>query len=243
VKPSKILDEYEYEFIEEQFNGIEFEKTLEIISNLTKISNNKLLINVNGLIVDNGLLIGILTMTNQFIPVNPIAYDKLRMNPDDTYIIIDSKNEHISDYEILMNDGIDSERKMAVLKVELESKFYNVFRNLLKILLTNKENKEKQEELIDILDNQTDYISLLEEVTNFIRNIMNKYIKFAIIPSSDYENLENISTCFNENQECNKGNNNCIYEDGSCKLILPSKNLLSGENNFDIYFYLLEYLH
>ena len=237
VKPSKILDEYEYEFIEETFNGLEFEKTLEIINNLSQISTNKLLLKVQGLIVDNGLLIGILTITNQFIPVNPIIYDKLRMNPDDEYIILDSKNEIISDYEILMEDGIDMERKIAVKKVELESKFYNVFRNLLKILLKKIENKESKESLLEILNKNTDYISLLEEVNNFIINIMNEFIKFSNIPVQDYDSLNNISTCFNDDEgDCT---NNCIYENDSCKLILPSKNLLSGENNFNIYFFRL----
>ena len=239
VKPSKILNEYDYEFIEENFNGIEFEKTVEIIKKLSNISNNKLLVKIEGLIVDEGLLIGILTITNQFIPVNPIAYDQLRMNPDNEYIIINSKNEYISDNNILMNDGIDLERKIAVKKVELESKFYNVFRNLLKILLKNIENKENKEELINILNKKKDYISLLEEVHNFIIQIMNDYIKFAEIPN-DYENLKNISTCFNENQDiCQEGTNNCIYENETCKLILPDKNLLSNENNFDIYFFRL----
>ena len=50
VKPSKILDDYEYEFMEENFNGLEFEKTKEIIKNLLNISNDKLLINIDGLI-------------------------------------------------------------------------------------------------------------------------------------------------------------------------------------------------
>ena len=240
VKPSKILDDYDYEFIEENFNGLEFEKTVEIIKNLLTKSNNKLLIKIEGLIVDEGLLVGILTITNQFIPVNPIAYDNLRMNPDGEYIIINSKNEYSFDRNILMNEDTDLERKIAVKKVELESKFYNVFRNLLKILLKNMENKENKDELIIILNKNRDYISLLEEVNNFIIKIMNNYIKFADIPTNDYDNLKNISTCFNENQNvCQENNNNCIYENETCKLILPEKNLLSGENNFDIYFFRL----
>jgi hypothetical protein len=69
---------------------------------------------------------------------------------------------------------------------------------------------------------------------------MNDYIKFAEIPTTDYENLKNILTCFNENQDiCQEGTNNCIYENETCKLILPDKNLLSSENNFDIYFFRL----
>ena len=226
--------------MEENFNGLEFEKTVEITKNLSQISNNKLLVKIEGLIIDEGLLIGILTITNQFIPVNPIAYDKLRMNPTDEYIIINSKNEYINDSNILMNDDVDVERKMAVKKVELESKFYNVFRNLLKILLKNMDNKEKKEELNNILNKNRDYISLLEEVNNFIIQIMNNYIKFADIPTDDYDNLKNISTCFNENQNiCKENNNNCVYENDTCKLIIPDKNLLSGENNFDIYFFRL----
>ena len=240
VKPSKILDEYDYEIIEENFNGLEFEQTVEIIKELINISDNKLLLKIDGLIIDEGLLIGILTITNQFIPVNPIAYDKLRMNPDDDYIIINSKNEYISDSNILMNDDTDLERKIAVKKVELESKFYNVFRNLLKLLLTNIENKEIKEELSEILNKKRDYVSLLEETYNFIVEIMTDFIKFAEIPTSDLEKLKNISTCFNENiDSCKGGTNNCMYENESCKLILPATNLLSGENNFEIYFFRL----
>ena len=84
------------------------------------------------------MVVGIITETNQFVPVNPIRYDELTMNPDNKYDVINTGNEYILDEELLTSKEEDMERKIMVKNVELESNFYMAFRNTLKNTFKSK---------------------------------------------------------------------------------------------------------
>ncbi len=68
---------------------------------------------------------------------------------------------------------------------------------------------------------------------------MEPYLEFADYSAMgrDLQSITKVSLCLNMNKEACSKNNACLSEeDGNCKLLIPSKNLLSGHDNEDIYY-------
>ena len=82
-------------------------------------------------VIEDELVVGIITETNQFImlskPEENILTDGLKEIKDRNFIMLDKKTHH--------NNSVDSERQIYIKKIKLETKFFGVFRNLCKILL------------------------------------------------------------------------------------------------------------
>ena len=106
-------------------------------------------------IVEDEMVVGILTNTNQFIQISePINIDDI--NPDldlpsitDKDYIVNSKERPMiqSDNKIVTQNVVDVEREDYIKKIKLETSFYNVFRNTIRILLNNYENIKIREKI------------------------------------------------------------------------------------------------
>merc|ERR1711965_1012151 len=113
------------------------------------------------------MIVGILTITNQFVPVMPTVYDEIKYGGMEI-IESETENEYKIDSEILMNNKKDEERILATKRIVLESKFYNAFRNVLKILLSETKNINIKKILNSILLENIDYITKLEKTKKYI---------------------------------------------------------------------------
>ena len=240
VKPSKINKNLDYDFFEESNNGISFQQTVNIYEKLMVLTEGKLYLSFRSLIIEDNMVVGIITETNQFVPVNPIRYDETTMNPDNKYDIINTGNEYILDEEILTNTEEDNERKRMVKKVELESNFYMAFRNTLKILLNKKENDYIKNELTSMLKINEPYVPKLNKIVLKLKTIMRDNVVFSNFKNNTIYEIEKIFNCIGLNREqCSKTNNQCLFDNNSCELIIPRKNLLSNEDNVNIYYFRL----
>lgn len=83
-------------------------------------------------IVEKSVVIGIITETNQFIPVHPEPNNDLAISEGkdhDGLLIIDNNtgidNYLKTDYDIMTTDKIDYDREEAVNNIRLESQLYN----------------------------------------------------------------------------------------------------------------------
>ena len=56
-----------------------------------------------------------------------------------------------SDKMILSDQSVDNDRILKVKQIRLESYFYNVFRNLLRIVISYYENKQMKNDLYDTI--------------------------------------------------------------------------------------------
>ena len=110
-------------------------------------------------------IVGIITKTNQLVKIenfkpyteknhNKSPYNRLRKiyvntkkDPEDKYDDIGTL-----DKKILFNEEIDKERQHSVDKLKLETNFYNVFRNTIRILLNKYENIESKKNIKEIID-------------------------------------------------------------------------------------------
>ena len=241
VRPSRIIDDINIKFVNE-YTGLDYELTREIMSNMVKESNGALYLRISGVVKDGEMIVGIITNTNQFIPVNPTLFDNMLL--DENVIVInadeENKNEYNIDQEMLMEEKIDSERDIAIQKIKLETKFYNAFRNTLKILMGYSKNKNEKDKLLSMIEKNTDYITQFKEISELLTSFMEPYIEYIDINSKNINKLKRISTCIKNNPDtCKKieGETNCVFSVGEeCKLGIPANNLMNGKNNFNIYF-------
>ena len=102
-------------------------------------------------LVDKKMNVGILTMTNQFVPfVEPV--------PDVGEFELE-KIENVDDYGIekvigdnLVNKNQDTERIKTVRNIELEQNFYQSFRNNIRLIINNVTHRKDKQELLSTIN-------------------------------------------------------------------------------------------
>jgi Ca2+-binding EF-hand superfamily protein len=201
-------------------------------------------------VVEDEWVVGILTETNQFIqlsqPVTELdANDdyELESIKNDNYIINKNINKDTTglipiDLPITTQNDYDEERADYIKKTKMETGFYNVFRNTIRILLNDYENVKQR----GIIENELakDYIIYSEKLKNvydMLIALVNNVIQFKG-DDNYYKLIDQISTCIVKTEgECDAMPNLCTFtKKGRCNLILPRKNLVTEKDNKPIYF-------
>ena len=246
--PSSTLHQLPFILLDDPDIIKDYNDTVENLKELNKISKNEIPCNPIIKYVNDSVITGLLTETNQFIPVQPtpnIDSDETKGLALDGLIEIEN-NTGIHNFmkmnaDIGLSDSIDLQRKEAVSSIKLESYMFNSFRNIARIVINKAENKPQKENIISILNNPTiPYVTKLNEINLILQNLMNNYVDFITYSTKPSRLLENISSCIGLDQEkCDAQETTCLYstDDGICKLQVSRMNLISrSENNRDIYF-------
>jgi hypothetical protein len=197
-------------------------------------------------IVEDELVVGILTETNQFIQLSePIAEDEIKINEDipainnDNYIVDVKETPMVSvDVHIASSNTVDKDRVSTIKKIKMESNFYNVFRNTIRILLTDYKNTEQREKIESYMKNQgIIYSNKLNDIEPLLKSLVGDSIQF-IGDDKYFEKISEISTCIIKDQKtCSNSPRLCaVTSDGECNLILPKHNLITKKENEPIYF-------
>jgi hypothetical protein len=208
-------------------------------------------------VVEEQHVVGILTNTNQFIQISkPLRLDEIDPELDDIpsiendNYIVNIKASPMVNTEVEFTtkfnpNDVDNERVDYIKKIKLETSFYNVFRNTIRILINNYENikirekleKEMYKEYITYSEKLNNINALLRDLIKDKKNPKNDKIKFT---GSDkfYELINEVSTCIiKDNKSCKESSDLCmVTENGNCSLILPKKNLITKNLNETIYY-------
>jgi len=198
-------------------------------------------------IIEDEHVVGILTITNQFIQISqPIRLDEVSADIDlpsidnDNYIINSKAVPMISsDVKITTEKEVDVERVDYIKKIRLEYRFFNVFRSTIRVLLNNYENLKIREKIEEEM--KKEYIIYSEKLDN-IDKLLRELVKDKIQFTGDknyYKLIDDISTCLVKNADsCKSAPNLCVYvnENGNCNLIIPEKSLVTGNDNEPIYY-------
>ena len=197
-------------------------------------------------IVEDEHVVGILTNTNQFIQLSqPIRLDEV--NPDldipsinnNNYIINkDAKPMVNTEVEFTTQNSVDEVRVDYIKKIRLETNFYNVFRNTIRILLNDYENVKIREKIENEMTKEyIIYSEKLKNITKFLHDLIKNKIQFTG-DENYYKLINEVSTCIVKTDEsCKETPNLCaVTENGSCNLILPEKNLITKKENEPIYY-------
>jgi hypothetical protein len=180
-------------------------------------------------------VIGVLTETNQYIKVKtPYSLE----DPNDPIKTIQDIDYVNTESEILFSKEIEEERNNEIHKIKLDTRFFNAFRNTVRILINKFQNRAIKKEIQQIMDSSTLlYLHKLEKVDKLIQTLMMNAVEFREYPNERLNDLSIIGSCYTLNEAdcakklfCNKGRNS------SCRLVVPLTNFVNGNNNISIYF-------
>ena len=83
-------------------------------------------------------------------------------------------NELEIDESIMKTNEADTERKRIVKSIKLENSFYSMFRNTLKIILSDDESKIKRELVNIINNNEKGYFEKFENASDKLKEILSE---------------------------------------------------------------------
>ena len=124
-----------------------------------------------------------------------------------------------------------------IKNIRLEAKFFNAFRNLIRILLSKSENRELNKELYNLVNNkELMYIDKFRKVNELITEIVTDYVDFVEYDEVQLDSLNEIATCLLQSEEKCKDTIYCEFESGKCIFLIPKINLVNKGDNEITYF-------
>jgi len=233
--PIKFMDQHDIN--KTYYNS--YEQTIEFLNFIYDKSDEKIPVKPKFKIIEDGLLVGILTNGNQFVVIEPpLLYENLK---DDIYNldVLNDKNYLNIDTEIQTNFDKDTERINITNNIKLENMFYNSFKNKFKQLINAPENFDIKNNIKKIVnDKQILYLDKINLLLTEIKSLIRNNIIFSVY---DNKILDLIKTINFNSDTFNKYLNTdfCLkteHDKGDCKLIISEKNLITKENNEKIYY-------
>ena len=188
-------------------------------------------------VVEDELIVGILTETNQFLQIDPPISNDIDDGIDVLYTTGYINNGYISaDKELATNKDEDTQRLNTIHQIKLEGQFYSAFRTTLRLALNKYQNYETRAQLLKIIDNkQYTYQHLLTKIELLVRSVLKHLVTFAEFNPDVLSTISDIS----EIEHKIAKSKYCIeIEDDNekCKLVIPKLNLVTSKENIVLYF-------
>ena len=180
-------------------------------------------------VVEDGLIVGVITETNQFIQVNIDRQPQLNQN--DELPTITESNHLIAD-EVVANtptaERSDKTRERYVRNIRLETNFYNVFRNTARNVLNRPDNKAAKDDIEKIIASVfVIYTNKLSQIIAHMKRMLAKHVSFIRYRKETLKMVGEISGCITSDEATCGKKSYCLKEYGGlCKLLLPQRNLM-----------------
>jgi len=178
-------------------------------------------------IIEDGLIVGILTDTNQFVPTQPnenIANDGLRLFKSVNHFTVD-KSQGISP-----ND----ETSKRVKHISLESYFYRAFQNKMRALMSKVANRGRKYAIMELVANPAQiYANKLRKIETLLHETADTHIVFV---DMDDAVLKTITRSCDEPEDTDEPH--CLVKENGTlmQLVLPKRHLITDKDNEQIYF-------
>ena len=198
-------------------------------------------------VLEDGLIVGILTITNQFVRIDEPTQDtfgkdlKIMQNVD--YQTVDSE---------VGSTTVDTERVNYIKKIQLETKFYNIFRTTARYLLGQYAHRDIRKEIEEKNMSTQLYLKKLRSIDTLLRELMKDQVEFYAYAENELLKLDNITNCYTNcaNPVCHSASANAsansdasVNSDASansdankCVLRIPDINLINQKPNADFYY-------
>jgi len=201
--------------------------TKDLLEKISVESNGKILCKPMMKVIEDGLIVGILTITNQFVQINEPIQDIYENDLPICYGV--GYNKGRLDSVLSTSKNQDDTRVNSVKNIKLETQFYLSFRTEIRNMLNNYNYREIREQIILAIDNPKYlYTVKMKKVDILLRHLTRNLFSFVEDINVDIKN--NIL-------ELSEGNlkSFCLQKYG--KTCFPRVNLISGEtNNEEFYF-------
>ena len=227
-RPSTHINEIELDFID-NVKWNDYSNTLGMLNMISNKSNGKILCKPITKLEEDGLIVGIITETNQFIsisePQQNLSEDGLDVVQSNSF-----KNYYEIDKELAVGTIGDRKRLIKTRNVKLETKFYLQFRHKLKDELINPLNSEFLENIEHIAKSKDFVYEIkMNKIDLLIKDLISSSVRFIEFDNETLDILFEKSDMDYHNQH-----GLCLHSDNT--LCLPNKNLITGEENETMYY-------
>ena len=212
---------------------LSYHETLDFLKgvhqHVKKTTKKDIFCNPRVKVVEDGLIVGIITETNQFIQVN-VERDP-QLNQNDELPTITESNHLIADEVVATTptaEMADKTRERYVRNIRLETNFYNVFRNTARNVLNQPDNKAAKDDIEKIIASPfVIYTNKLSQIIAHMKRMLAKHISFIRYRKHTLKMVGEISGCIASDTETCGKKSYCLKEFGGlCKLLLPQRNLM-----------------
>ena len=212
--PSAINDKYDYQFMTDKDIWNTYTNTLACLLDVYRESKGKIPCNPILKIVEDEMIVGFLTQTNQLVqlsePVSIVSEsvkDDIPLLKDQNYVVTnvgdtgagsDEKTHQLEnvDVTIALSNRVDSERVEYIKKIRMEYEFYQVFRTTIRILLNDYENIKLRESIEDeIKKTYVMYHSKIEIVKKLLKELVERKNTVIFTDNYNYDMIKEITTC------------------------------------------------
>ena len=197
-------------------------------------------------VIDDGKVAGVITETDQFISIKITDEESVQTEGIFDIPVINTSDYNIADSEINTHLKVDPQREKYVKYIYLENNFYNVFRNIVRILINKYENNQIKENLLALIkqtDAEMPYNLKLANIQGEINQLISKYVTFDSMHYTDavLESIGEVTTScltsLNKNPDKCSQTKYCVKEtddEGRCKMVIPKRNLLNPMHNNEV---------
>ena len=197
--------------------------------------------------IQDKMVIGIISETNQVILVTPELNETIEENTEYTNIGTFnvsnvSKPSEFIDVESKTSLNVDEPTTGTIIsKMQIEDFFYKSFRSICRTRLADYKNIQYLNKIKQHVSNSNLYYQLkLSYIITLLRELIQPFVDFSLdVDDNSYKMLSDI-----QHFHCNKNTSDltyCSIDNDIAKLLIPSKNLVNGEDanfpNNETYYY------
>jgi len=202
--------------------------TVKYLKKLYLDSNKKIPCLPKFRVIDKALIVGVLTITNQFImlkyPEEARFHDEL-VNLSEHQYIHYSDAEYIDHDFVLKNNKLTREQDV-ISYLKLEQHFYNAYFNTLKVSIGDVKHLQIRKSIEEILhNNEMPYVEQYKEIKELLMPLL-KQFEFIVYDNEVLKSIIEINICKNTKD---------IYCSENGTLLIPELNLFTREKNESAY--------
>ena len=219
-------------------------ETVRFFAHMSKESKTAICVEPPKKVVRGDRIVGLMTPLNHFVKIYPPVKrggpnDVLKLESTDIMFV--GKEDEYMDALIYEHRGTqDDARIMYTKKIRLENFIYTMFRHKLKTLLERPDMIENKTHIVDIIGTpHYMYSHKVAKVVGVVKEVLSGH--YVVVDTFTQAFLKKVDVYNITNYVMDEG----IREDGMVeelgvepahKLMVPSKNLITGEDNEDAYF-------
>jgi hypothetical protein len=244
--PSSPLPEVPLGWLEDDDIAPEpLEETWAFLRHVRKRSGGAIPCAPRFLLVEDEMVVGLLTETNQMVPLSepcPVSdVDEVRRKKDKVSFLREGSYLAADAVVTQSQRGEDKHRSDMVKKIRWETRFYQVFRNTIRLLLQDTAHQDLRQHLQQLLARAPDrlYHETLSDVESTLRTLTERSHSIVFSDRQDLFQLDDsISTCFvyHTANKCHERRPFCHF-DNVCQLLLPRHHLLHPETDNERLYY------
>jgi hypothetical protein len=217
----------------DQYKGYSYKHTLNLLNSVYKETKGHIPSTPVIKVVEDDLIVGIITQTNQFVPINPPTQDvygkDLELLRDVDYLDTDKV--------VSQDNTMDDERIRYMHRIQLETGFFNTFRNMVRMQLGMPKHYKLRNEIEGIVtDEDKSYYTKLREIETKLHSMTDTLVQFIDIDETLLQDVDAVIHCNTLSKSKCASQPYCLSKENSCVLLIPKQNLITDIDNSKMYY-------